>query len=215
MSSVQMTSSMFNSCFDVGTQGAPRIDAGCTHPIRQEKTGGLAWERAGCQAQDTPSGMVITKGWGRINMLKGIGALAATLILGGCATVTRGTTDQVQIRSAPNGAIATASTEQRCTTPCTIAVGRKDEFSVHFEKPGFISQDIQVKTQVFGAGEAGLAGNLVVGGIVGMATDASTGATLDHVPNPVNVELRPARASAKFRPAHLPSTTLEEAGKTS
>ncbi len=148
-------------------------------------------------------------------MLKGVGALAAVLILGGCATVTRGTTDQVQMRSVPVGATATASTGQTCTTPCTITVGRKDEFSVHFEKPGFTSQDIQVKTQASGAGQAALAGNLVVGGIVGLATDASTGATLDHVPNPVSVELRPARASAKLRSAHLPRTTLEEAGKTS
>jgi len=148
-------------------------------------------------------------------MLRGIGALAAVLALGGCATVTRGTTDQVQIRSVPNGATATTSTGQRCTTPCMITVGRKDEFSVHFEKPGFISQDVQVKAQVSSAGEAASAGNLIVGGIVGMATDASSGATLDHVPNPVSVELRPTRASAKFRPAHLPRTTSEEAGKTS
>jgi hypothetical protein len=154
-------------------------------------------------------------GWGRMSMLKGVGAFVAMLILGGCATVTRGTTDQVQMRSAPSGAIATASTGQSCTTPCTITVGRKDEFSVHFQKPGFISQDVQVKTQASGPGQAAMAGNLIVGGIVGLATDASTGATLDHVPNPVSVELRPARASAKFRPVRLPRTTSEEAGNTS
>lgn len=37
-----------------------------------------------------------------------------------------------------------------------------------------------------------MAGNLVAGGLVGLATDASTGATLDHVPNPVSATLRPA-----------------------
>ncbi|HXE23828.1 MAG TPA: hypothetical protein VN637_02960 [Roseiarcus sp.] len=50
-------------------------------------------------------------------MAKGIGALSAALVLGGCATVTRGTADQVQLHSAPSGAIATASTGQSCTTP--------------------------------------------------------------------------------------------------
>ena len=75
-------------------------------------------------------------------MLKGVAVFLAMLILGGCATVTRGTTDQVQMRSAPSGAIAMASTGQSCTTSCTIAVGRKDEFNVHFEKPGYFSQDI-------------------------------------------------------------------------
>ena len=137
-------------------------------------------------------------------MLKGLGALAAMLVLGGCATVTRGTTDIVQMRSAPNGAIATASTGQSCTTPCSITVGRKDEFSVHFEKPGFISQVVKVTAQASGAGQAAVAGNLVVGGLVGLATDASTGAALDHVPNPVSVELRPAGPRARFRPARSP-----------
>jgi len=49
-----------------------------------------------------------------------------------------------------------------------------------------------------------MAGNLVAGGLVGLATDASTGATLDHVPNPVSATLRPARGRGKFtrgRPA--------------
>lgn|SRR5579863_1776526 len=145
-------------------------------------------------------------------MVKGIGALAAALVLGGCATITRGTTDQVQIRSAPNGALAKASTGQSCTTPCTISVGRKDEFTVHFAKPGFVPQDVPVRTQVSGAGEAGFAGNVLVGGLVGMATDASTGATLDHVPNPVSVTLRPVGARAKFRPRRA---TPNRAAKTS
>jgi hypothetical protein len=148
-------------------------------------------------------------------VLKGVAVFLAMLVLGGCATVTRGTTDQVQLRSAPSGAIAMASTGQSCTTPCTITVGRKDEFNVRFEKPGYLSQDIQVKTQVSGAGEAAVAGNLIVGGLVGLATDASTGASLDHVPNPVSVELRLARPNMRFRPARLPRTSSDEAGRTS
>jgi len=136
--------------------------------------------------------------------LRGIGALSAALVLCGCATVTRGTSDQVQMRSAPSGAVATASTGEICTTPCAISVGRKDQFTVRFEKPGYIPQNVQVRTQASGAGEAAMAGNLIVGGLVGLATDASTGATLDHVPNPVSVTLKPVGGRAKFirrRPA--------------
>lgn len=171
--------------------------------------------KADCQPRDTPFARLITEGRRRMSILKGVGAFTAVLILGGCATVTRGTNDQVQMRSTPTGAIATASTGQSCTTPCTMTVGRKDQFSVHFEKLGYISQDVQVKTQASGPGQAALAGNLIVGGIVGLATDASTGAMLDHIPNPVSVELRPARASVKFRPVRSPRTTLDEGGKTS
>jgi hypothetical protein len=37
----------------------------------------------------------------------------------------------------------------------------------------------------------GMAGNMVVGGIVGVAVDATSGAMLEHVPNPVNAVLEP------------------------
>ena len=40
-----------------------------------------------------------------------------------------------------------------------------------------------------GAGTAGMAGNLVVGGIIGMGVDAATGAMNSHVPNPLVVTL--------------------------
>lgn len=118
----------------------------------------------------------------------------AALGLQGCATVTRGTTDQVQLHSRPDGARATASLGQSCTTPCTLTVSRKDEFTVHFEKDGYVSQDVEVKTQIGGAGAAGFAGNIIAGGVIGMGTDAVTGATLDHVPNPVSVDLAPVGA---------------------
>ena len=46
-----------------------------------------------------------------------------------------------------------------------------------------------VGTRVAGAGAAGFAGNVLVGGVVGMAVDAATGATLEHYPNPVMLTL--------------------------
>lgn len=122
--------------------------------------------------------------------------------LGGCATVTRGTTNQVQIVSEPAGANARTSFGHQCTTPCTLSVSRKDEFSVVVSAPGYEEQRVDVKTQLAGKGAAGFAGNIVAGGIVGMVVDASTGATLEHSPNPVSVTLRPlAPAPAPRIPA--------------
>ncbi|MGE3248482.1 MAG: PEGA domain-containing protein [Beijerinckiaceae bacterium] len=119
-------------------------------------------------------------------------AAGLSVSLAGCATVTRGTTNQIQIVSEPQGAQVRTSLNQVCVTPCTLQVSRKDEFSVTFSKPGYLDQTIAVKTQLAGAGAAGFAGNVLVGGVVGMGVDAYTGATLLHVPNPVQAILQPA-----------------------
>jgi hypothetical protein len=121
-------------------------------------------------------------------------ALASALCVSGCATVTRGTSEDMQITSEPSGARASTSTGFSCTTPCTLTVNRKDEFVVKFDEAGYRSQEIPVKTQIAGAGAAGFAGNIVAGGIVGMVADAATGATLEHVPNPVHADLAPIDA---------------------
>jgi hypothetical protein len=119
-------------------------------------------------------------------------ALLITSLLGGCATVTRGTTNQVTVSSEPLGAEAVSSTGLICPmTPCTWEVSRKTEFAVTFKKQGYQTQQAQVGTKIAGSGAAGFAGNLVLGGIIGMGVDAASGATLEHYPNPVFVTLRP------------------------
>lgn len=124
------------------------------------------------------------------------GALLLGALVAGCATVTRGTTNQIQIVSEPSGASVRTSLNHTCTTPCTITVGRKDEFSVVLSLAGYKEQTVEVKTQLAGTGVIGFAGNAVIGGLVGMTADAVTGATLEHLPNPVEVKLEriaPAR----------------------
>ena len=50
-------------------------------------------------------------------------------------------------------------------------------------------QQIRVTNRVSGSGGAAMAGNVLVGGIIGAGVDASTGAMLELVPNPVEVGL--------------------------
>jgi hypothetical protein len=126
---------------------------------------------------------------------------AGAFALAGCATVTRGTTNQMQIVSEPTGVTARTSLGHQCTTPCTLQVNRKDEFSVVFTHPGYEEQTVRVITQLAGAGAAGFAGNVVLGGVVGMGVDAATGSTLEHVPNPVSVVMKPVA-----KPAPAPRT---------
>lgn len=145
---------------------------------------------------------------------------AIALLATGCASVTRGTTNQVQINSSPPEAQARTSMGHTCVTPCTLQFSRKDEFTVLITKPGFHSTEIPVKVQLAGAGAAGFAGNVILGGVVGMVVDASTGATLEHVPNPVTATLIPLKKGEQPRvikiepPAPEPAPVASEAGSS-
>jgi hypothetical protein len=126
-----------------------------------------------------------------------IATLFAAMTVGGCATVTRGSTNKVQFVSEPAGALMTTSTGMNCVTPCTLEVPRKDGFIATFKLAGYETQTINVTTVVQGSGAAGVVGNVLVGGIVGVGVDVVTGAANDHSPNPVSVVFRRSAATPR------------------
>jgi hypothetical protein len=128
-----------------------------------------------------------------VRMRKMIAMVVLAGCAAGCATVTRGTNTQVQFLSNPPEALARTSTGYSCTTPCQIQVTRKDEFVVTVSKPGYHSEEVAVRTHVADTGAVGFVGNVLIGGVVGAGVDVATGATLEHVPNPVSVTLQPLR----------------------
>ncbi len=127
--------------------------------------------------------------------MTGYRLLAATLVAAGlsaCGSITRGTTEPVAFVSDPPGAAMTTNMGYACpATPCSLEVARSDEFDATFTKPGFRSQTVPVRTNIAGKGAASFAGNVLVGGAIGMGVDAYTGAAMDHTPNPVSVSLVP------------------------
>ena len=126
----------------------------------------------------------------RIFLVAGIAAS-----LGACASITRGTGEQVAFESDPPGAEVRLSTGLGCPqTPCSFEVPRKDSFIATFTKAGYRPEQVMVGTKVSGGGAAGIAGNVIAGGIIGVVVDASNGAQLDHEPNPVIAHLRPLRS---------------------
>jgi len=158
---------------------------------------------------------------------------AAFAALAACATVTRGTSEQLQFDSVPTGAeVRTiiqspcdgpcpAAAEGRdpgplrsqvgpelgpaCVTPCTVQVRRNDKLIATFSKPGYKPQTIEVGTRIAGAGAVGLAGNVLIGGVVGVGVDAASGATLEHFPNPVVATLEPEGPPRAARPKKAPA----------
>ncbi|QYX55805.1 translation initiation factor 2 [Roseovarius sp. SCSIO 43702] len=128
--------------------------------------------------------------------------LAAVLTTGACATVTRGNSEDVQFTSAPSGATVTTSQGLTCVTPCTLDIKRNEAFYAAFRHKGQTRQ-IKVMPKTSGQGVAAGAGNILVGGLVGVAVDAGTGANLDHVPNPVHADFsKPQAAAQQIAEAH-------------
>jgi hypothetical protein len=125
-------------------------------------------------------------------MRTGFAAVLIAVSVGACGSITRGTTEKMAFLSEPSGATMTTTRGYACpATPCSLEVERSDEFDVTFAKPGFQPAIVPVRTKVVGAGAAGMAGNVLAGGVIGIGVDAYTGAALDHTPNPVSVSLVP------------------------
>ena len=116
--------------------------------------------------------------------------LVCALSLSACASITRGTTTAWEVRTRPVGARVTTSTGQSCTsTPCSIVMSRKSGFDATITKPGYKPLTVKVTTKISSGGGMGMAGNVLVGGLIGAGVDVATGAMNDLTPNPVDVEL--------------------------
>ena len=123
--------------------------------------------------------------------------LAVVLCAGGslsaCATITRGSSDAWVVNTTPPGAkVETSNGHQCAATPCAIKMKRKSQFVATLTNSGYKTATVSVSHKTANAGAAGVAGNVLVGGVIGLGVDLATGASQDLVPNPVNLTLEPA-----------------------
>jgi len=134
-------------------------------------------------------------------------AVAAVILLAaaGCATITRGTT-QVVVVNTPGvpGATCTLTSasigSQTAVTPATLTLQKgRDNVSVHCSKEcyeegaGIIASNLEGMT----------AGNIVLGGVVGLGVDAASGAMNSYTAEIqiVMVPIQGCRAGASPPPA--------------
>jgi hypothetical protein len=118
------------------------------------------------------------------------------LFFSSCATITRGVHDKLTVTSDPSGANVVLSTGERGVTPTKFVKERKTEpFTVTVSKPGYVPETVKVESKFGGTGGGAMAGNLLLGGAIGMGVDAGTGAYKSLYPNPVSVHLVPTSKS--------------------
>ena len=120
----------------------------------------------------------------------------------GCATVTRGTHEVWTVTTVPSNASVRTSNGRACdATPCSFKMDHRDNFDVTIAKPGYKEWHGHVTHEFSSGGGAALAGNVLVGGLVGITIDAASGATQKLVPNPLNVTLEPVGSAESAPPA--------------
>lgn len=85
--------------------------------------------------------------------------------LSACASVTRGTKEVLVVESTPSSAEVAMSTGDTCTTPCSIKLKRKYGLHLSITKEGYHTVEADVNAQVAGGGAAGMAGNVLIGGL--------------------------------------------------
>lgn len=105
----------------------------------------------------------------------------------GCATIVKGTTQEIPVSSDPTGARINVDGAPAGTTPATVTLSRKTNHMVTIEKEGFRPESVAITKSMGGA----VAGNIIAGGLVGWGVDAVSGAQYNLNPKTVSVRLQP------------------------
>ena len=81
-------------------------------------------------------------------------------------------------------------------TPSSFRLKREGSYNVAVSKSGYQTVQSVVSHSVAGGGAAGMAGNVLLGGVIGAVVDSNTGAMMNLTPNPLKVALSPIVGSA-------------------
>jgi hypothetical protein len=115
---------------------------------------------------------------GRIKPLFAASVAALVLAASGCATVTKGSNQAITLHTDPDGAMCDVTRESKpvtslAATPGQVQVNRETaSIDISCRKSGYQPSDLRVQSTV----EAWTFGNILLGGIVGFAVDAASGA---------------------------------------
>jgi hypothetical protein len=118
------------------------------------------------------------------------------LLTSGCATIVKGTTQDIPVASDPAGARIAVDGMPMGTTPGKVTLKRKQSHMVSLEKEGYEVENVAVTNSMGGA----VAGNIIAGGLIGWGVDAMSGSQYNLHPDTINVRLRPRTAGATAPP---------------
>lgn len=111
-------------------------------------------------------------------------AVAATVV--GCASIMHGSKQKIGISSTPTGASVTVDNKPLGVTPVFADLKRGEEHIVAIEMDGYEKTSLTITKSVSGW----VWGNIVFGGLIGLAVDAISGGLYKLSPEQLNAELQ-------------------------
>ncbi len=125
-----------------------------------------------------------------------VGVIIIGIALVGCASIIHGTSQQIGIGSTPSGAKVTVSGQSFGITPTITDLNRKDNHIVKIELVGYLPYETTLTKQVSGW----VWGNILFGGLIGLAVDAISGGLYNLSPEQIQATLnKEANANLQFR----------------
>src|SRR5947199_10200531 len=136
---------------------------------------------------------------GPSKLLWAVAALAAPLAVLACATIMHGKTQEISIASAPSGATVTVDHAVLGTTPVVATLKRKATHVIAEKMAGYQPFELTPTRSTSGW----VWGNIVFGGLIGLAVDLGTGGAYKVNPAQVSSQLAQAHAGATFEDGTL------------
>jgi PEGA domain len=137
--------------------------------------------------------------------MKRIMACVLSLLLlfsSSCATLLKGTTDNMTVMSDPVGVKVTVNDEPRGTTPVSFTVPSKQDLNIHLSKDGYEPQDVYSPANFRWGWELWS----FVAWVIPFVVDLSDGAAWGHDQATITAHLEPVAHPTPGAPAaHLPS----------
>ena len=120
-----------------------------------------------------------------------VALIASSLALTACASIMHGSSQDVGISSTPTSASVTVDNMAKGQTPFVAKLSRKDNHVIHIAADGYQPADLTLTRSTSGW----VWGNLLFGGIIGLAVDAISGGLYKLTPDQLNATLSKQQAS--------------------
>jgi uncharacterized protein YceK len=116
------------------------------------------------------------------------------LSLGGCATIIHGSKQEIGVSSTPSGATISLNGINAGMTPTVFKLDRKESQIVKVMLPGYAPYEMILTRKVDGW----VFGNILFGGLIGLAIDAATGSMYKLSPEQMSEIMGNDASTAEF-----------------